>query len=171
MKIQRILMIPISNKNYRRFTNILFFTSLELFMFIIVIIIACDYLTIAHFICSLDFLDTRDQIVVFDFIADKINKLLDLSAVLPSLHLHHLINEEENDFFSDPQISREVKMKELKMILPGKGSKFLSRFVICLKATTHGTKHQELITAILSAAKLRNTLCKILGMKCLMFFN
>ena len=85
---------------------------------------------------------------VFSDCTGVINQFLDVATALPHLRGEDLTTEEEFDVLSNPQNSRQHKINTLIKGLPLKGEDFLYRFLRCLRNTTDGTAHEELVQKI-----------------------
>lgn len=93
---------------------------------------------------------------VFSDCTGVINQFLDVATALPHLRGENLTTEEEFDVLSNPQNSRQHKINTLIKGLPLKGEDFLYRFLRCLRSTTDGTAHEELVQQICIKLDYRN---------------
>ena len=75
----------------------------------------------------------------------SIVELLDFTAIVPYLRASNLLTEENVRMLKNVSISQKDKTQYLVYILPRKAEGWFSRFLDCLRQSTEGTSHGDLI--------------------------
>ena len=100
-------------------------------------------------------------------ITPEIVEVLNVEEILPSLYRHNILTRDEYEMFLDEHISRRKKAQKIVTLLSKK--ECFDGFVISLKDTARGTKHDKLAELLLSTCKTvsvekpRSLTRKILG--------
>ncbi len=110
------------------------------------------------------FIDAVDQIALFrkNCIQKTIEENLDTNVILPSLRVHGLITQDEEEQLKD--VNRKKQVSRLTVILPSKGPNFLSKLIVCLKETEDEVpQHHKLRNYVLKQALRSKRIASILG--------
>ena len=77
--------------------------------------------------------------------SSSIVELLDFTAIVPYLHASNLLTDENLRMLKNISVSQQDKTQYLVYILPRKAEGWFGRFLDCLRQSTEGTSHGDLI--------------------------
>lgn len=72
-------------------------------------------------------------------------ELLDFTAILPYLYASNLLTEENQQMLKKVSLSQKDKTQYLVYILPRKAEGWFGRFLDCLRQSSEGTSHADLV--------------------------
>ena len=93
-------------------------------------------------------LSGKEQREVFREHHPEIQNMLNVDQVLPYLNQHKLLTIEEQEELQNLFPKRSQVISRLVIWIPRKGSDALWTFMVCLKSSSDGTAHGELVTVL-----------------------